>query len=519
MHLFTIFLIQNTLCDSISNPMFDTDFNTVHHDSFLLLFTQDTFNPSVSPALDPFHINITNRHQDVIDDISLIMPYAKVFLEAHLEIIKCIFEDSLKEAIKKQLNDFTKCPSDFDFKNEKLIYKSILLKFIKIFLKKYIPCCINQKTLEPIEIKVLRDILMVSTLPEDFFVEKVLDKIKSKEITEKLLNTEKEKIEVIQSSIKNKEFKKIIFENLFLAFAASLVVLNQNFTDLSVYNAIKNEEYLNSEIKNNEFLKIIKKIYSKNAWPLSASYKSHNLQTSEELKKILFKGLCGLILENYQNKNYRDKFKKKIFTFIFDDNKLRLPVVIQNVSNNIFPNDDWSSDELLFFKELLEKYSNHTLYLSFSLSIEDWLIVFIRQIFSKFKKERFYKIVSEDFPDDGAVRKEILKEIFGEIPEISPFCDDIKLFLVEVKENLKSQTYISFYFDKVEDSIFNDIITKFFEEKKISKTEILHGGNMSDIDLKIRNNVMICFEYCFKSTLTSHFGNDEFIKKKTIIFE
>ncbi|KAK1347938.1 hypothetical protein CWI37_1537p0020 [Hamiltosporidium tvaerminnensis] len=518
MNLFSIFLIQNSLCAGISNPMFDTDFNTVHHDSFLLLFTQDTFNPSVSPALDPFHINITNRYQDGIDDISLIIPYAKVFLEAHLEITKCIFEDSMKEAIEKQLKDFKKRPSDFDFKNEKLIYKMILLNFIKIFLKKYIPCCINQKTLKTDEIIVLKHILKGPTFSEDFFVEKMLDIIIPKEITEKLLNTEKEKIEVIQSGIKNKAVKKLIFENLFFAFAASLLVLNQNLPDFSVYNATKNEEYLNSKIKNNEFLKIIKKIYSKNAWQLSASYENRIMQTPEESKEVLFMGLCGLILENYQNKNFRDIFKKKIFTLIFDNNKLRLPVVIQNVSKNIFPTY-WSSRELLRFKELLEKYSNHTLYLSFSLSIEDWLIVFIRQIFSKFKKERFYKIVSEDFPDAEAVRKEILKEIFEEIPEISPFCDDIKLFLVKLKENLKSQTYISFYFDKVEDSIFNDIITKFFEEKKISKTEILHGGNMSDLDIKIRNNVMYCFEYCFKSTLTSHFRNDEFIKKKTIIFE
>ncbi|TBT98003.1 hypothetical protein CWI39_2637p0010, partial [Hamiltosporidium magnivora] len=66
-------------------------------------------------------------------------------------------------------------------------------------------------------------------------------------------------------------------------------------------------------------------------------------------------------------------------------------------------------------------------------------------------------------------RKDILKETFGETPEISPFCDDLKPFLVKLKENLRSQTYISFYIYKVEDSIFNDIITKFFEEKKISK--------------------------------------------------
>ncbi|TBU08222.1 hypothetical protein CWI36_0167p0020 [Hamiltosporidium magnivora] len=518
MNLFTIFLIQNSLYAGISNPILDMNCKKVPDNATDSQFIQDIFNPSEPPALDPFHVNITNRYQDGIDDISLVLPYPKVFLEAHLEITKCIFEDSQKEAIKKQLKDFKKRPSDFDFKNEKLIYKSILLNFKKIFLKKYIQCCINQKTLKTDEIIVLKHILKGPTFSEDFFVEKMLDIIIPKEITEKHLKTQKEKIEVIQSSIKDKEVKKLIFENLFFAFAANLVFLNQKYTDFSVYIAIKNKEYLNSEIENNEFFKIIKKIYTKNAWPLPKSYENRIMQTPEESKEELFMGLCGLILENYQNKNFRDIFKKKIFTLIFDNNKLRLPVVIQNVSKNIFPTY-WSSRELLRFKELLEKYSNHTLYLSFSLSIEDWLIVFIRQIFSKFKKERFYKIVSEDFPDAEAVRKEILKEIFGEIPEISPFCEDIKLFLVKLKENLKSQTYISFYIYKVEDSIFNDIITEFFEEKKISKTEILHGGNMSDIDLKIRNNVMICFEYCFKSTLTSHFGNDEFIKKKTIIFE
>ncbi|TBT96812.1 hypothetical protein CWI39_3399p0010, partial [Hamiltosporidium magnivora] len=410
------------------------------------------------PALYPFHINITNRHQDGIDDISLIIPYAKVFLEAHLEITKCIFEDSIKEAIEKQLNDFTKCPSDFDFKNEKLIYKSILLSFIKIFVMKYIQCCLNQKTLKTDEIIVLIRILFESILSEAFFEDEKLDKIIPKEITEKLLNTEKEKFEVIKSSIKDKAFKKFLLENVFVVFVGGFRVLDKYLTDFSVYNATKNEEYLNSEIKNNEFLKIIKKIYSKNAWPLSASYENRIMQTTKISKKLLFKELCGLICENYQNKNYRDIFKKKILTFNFDENEHRLPVVIRNVSNNIFPND-WSSDELLCFRGILERYSNHTLYLSFSLSIEDWLIVFIRQIFSKFKKERFYKIVSEDFPDAEAVRKEILKKIFGEIPEISPFCDDIKPFLVKLKENLKSQTYISFYFDKVEDSIFNDIIT------------------------------------------------------------
>ncbi|KAK1347933.1 hypothetical protein LUQ84_002629 [Hamiltosporidium tvaerminnensis] len=519
MNLFTIFLIQNSLCAGISNPILDMNCKKVPDNATDSQFIQDIFNPSEPPALDPFHINITNRHQDVIDDISRVIPYVKVIIEAHLEITKCIFEDSMKEAIEEQLNDFKKRPSDPNFKSEKLIYKSILLNFKKIFLKKYIQCCINQNTLEPNEISVLTRIVKVSTLSKDLFVKEKLNEIKSKEITEKLLNTEHEISEVLQSSIEDKAFKQIIFENLFVVFAVSLLVLNQNLPDFSVYNATKNEEYLNSEIKNNEFLKIIKKIYSKNAWPLPKSYENRIMQTSEQSKELLIKELCGLICENYQNKNYRDKFKKKIFTFIFEDDKQdRLPLVIQNVSKNIFPND-WSSCGLLCFKGILERHSNHTLYLSFSLSIEDWLIVFIRQIFSKFKKERFYKIVSEDFPDAEAVRKEILKEIFGEIPEISPFCDDIKLFLVKLKENLKSQTYISFYIYKVEDSIFNDIITEFFEEKKISKTEILHGGNMSDIDLKIRNNVMSCFEYCFKSTLTSHFGNDEFIKKKTIIFE
>ncbi|TBT97837.1 hypothetical protein CWI36_2685p0010, partial [Hamiltosporidium magnivora] len=502
MNLFTIFLIQNSLYAGISNPILDMNCKKVPDNATDSQFIQDTSNPSVPPALDPFHINITNRHQDVIDDISLVIPYVKVILEAHLEITKCIFEDSIKEAIKKQLKDFKKRPSDFDFKNEKLIYNSILLNFMEIFLKKYIQCCKNQKTLEPNEIIDLTEIFKVSVLSKDFFVKKMLDIIKSKEITEKPLNTKEEKIEVIKSSIKDKAVQKLIFEKLFVLFAANLVFLNQKYTDFSVYIAIKNKEYLNSEIENNEFFKIIKKIYTKNAWPLPKSYENQIMQTPEESKEELFMGLCGLICENYQNKNYSDKFMKKIFTLIFGDKQDRLTSVIQNVSNNIFPNDDWSSDELLRFKEILEKYLSHTLYISFSLYIEDWLIVFIRQIFSKFKKEKFYKILSEDFPDDGAKRKEILKEIFWEIPEISPFCDDIKPFLVKVKENLKSQTYISFYIYKVEDSIFNDIITEFFAEKKISKTEILHGGNMSDLDIKIRNNVLYCFEYCFKSTLT-----------------
>ncbi|TBT98143.1 hypothetical protein CWI36_2520p0010, partial [Hamiltosporidium magnivora] len=469
MNLFTIFLIQNSLCAGIKNKRSDTDLNTVNDESFHLRFTQDTSNPSVPPALDPFHINITNRHQDVIDDISLVIPYVKVIIEAHLEITKCIFEDSMKEAIKKQLKDFKECPSNPNFRNEKLIYKSILLNFKKIFLKKYIPCCSEKNILEPNEIGVLLRIVNVSTLSEDFFVEEKLNEIKSKEITEKPLNTKEEKIKVIKSSIKDKAVQKLIFENLFVVFAASLGVLNQKYTWFSVYIAIKNKEYLNSEINNNEFSKIIKKIFTKNAWPLPKSYEYRIMQTTEQSKELQIKELCELICENYQNKNYSDKFKKKIFTFVFEDKQDRLPLVIKNVSKNIFPND-WSSCGLLCFKGILEKHSNQKLYLSFSLSIEDWLIVFIGQIFSKFKKEKFYKILSEDFPDDGAKRKEILKEIFGEIPEISPFCDDIKPFLVKVKENLKSQTYISFYIYKVEDSIFNDIITKFFAEKKISKT-------------------------------------------------
>ncbi|TBU10922.1 hypothetical protein CWI38_1475p0020 [Hamiltosporidium tvaerminnensis] len=215
----------------------------------------------------------------------------------------------------------------------------------------------------------------------------MLDEIKPKEITEKLLNTNQEKIEHLRE----------LLENVFIVFAGSFIQLDENLTDFSVYNSIKNKECLISEIKNNEFFKIINKIYSKNTWKLPESYTNRILQTPEKSKKCLFHELCRLMYV----------FTRKIFTFIFDNKELRLPDVMRNRSNYIFPDD------------------------------------------------------CEDFPDDGAERKDILKETFGETPEISPFCDDLKPFLIK--------TNISFYIYKVEDSIFNDIITKFFEEKKISK--------------------------------------------------
>ncbi|TBU00684.1 hypothetical protein CWI37_0929p0010 [Hamiltosporidium tvaerminnensis] len=351
MNLFTVFLIQNTLCAGISNPMLDMDPNPVHYTVIHLQFIEDESNLYVPLALDPVHISIINRYQDVMDDISLALPYAKAILEVDLEITKFIFEDAIKE---------------------------------------YISWCSTQKTLERIERDTLTDILSKAS-QEYYFNENMLDEIKPKEITEKLLNTNQEKIEVIQSKL---------LENVFIVFAGSFIQLDENLTDFSVYNSIKNKECLISEIKNNEFFKIINKIYSKNTWKLPESYTNRILQTPEKSKKCLFHELCRLI---------------KIFTFIFDNKELRLPDVMRNRSNYIFPDD------------------------------------------------------CEDFPDDGAERKDILKETFGETPEISPFCDDLKPFLVKLKENLRSQTYISFYIYKVEDSIFNDIITKFFEEKKISK--------------------------------------------------
>ncbi|TBT99576.1 hypothetical protein CWI38_1475p0010 [Hamiltosporidium tvaerminnensis] len=101
MNLFTVFLIQNTLCAGISNPMLDMDPNPVHYTVIHLQFIEDESNLYVPLALDPVHISIINRYQDVMDDISLALPYAKAILEVDLEITKFIFEDAIKEAIEK----------------------------------------------------------------------------------------------------------------------------------------------------------------------------------------------------------------------------------------------------------------------------------------------------------------------------------------------------------------------------------------------------------------------------------
>ncbi|TBU10841.1 hypothetical protein CWI38_1519p0010 [Hamiltosporidium tvaerminnensis] len=263
----------------------------------------------------------------------------------------------------------------------------------------------------------------------------MLDEIKPKEITEKLLNTNQEKIEHLRE----------LLENVFIVFAGSFIQLDENLTDFSVYNSIKNKECLISEIKNNEFFKIINKIYSKNTWKLPESYTNRILQTPEKSKKCLFHELCRLMYV----------FTRKIFTFIFDNKELRLPDVMRNRSNYIFPDD------------------------------------------------------CEDFPDDGAERKDILKETFGETPEISPFCDDLKPFLIK--------TNISFYIYKVEDSIFNDIITKFFEEKKISKKKFfkkLEESQLAYLYNEIENRKLHSKLYSTRNNeLVSVCGPSRWLKK------
>ncbi|TBT99577.1 hypothetical protein CWI39_1974p0020 [Hamiltosporidium magnivora] len=135
----------------------------------------------------------------------------------------------------------------------------------------------------------------------------MLDEIKPKEITEKLLNTNQEKIEVIQSKL---------LENVFIVFAGSFIQLDENLTDFSVYNSIKNKECLISEIKNNEFFKIINKIYSKNTWKLPESYTNRILQTPEKSKKCLFHELCRLMCEKTtKHKLQRCFYEKNLYIY------------------------------------------------------------------------------------------------------------------------------------------------------------------------------------------------------------
>ncbi|TBT98182.1 hypothetical protein CWI37_1863p0010 [Hamiltosporidium tvaerminnensis] len=146
---------------------------------------------------------MTNRHQDVIDYTSL-------------EIL-------------------------FNFINVKIIYRSLFLNFIDIFINRYFISFSRLKFLNDHEFTIYKYFLLNETF-SDPDIMKRLDEIKNRSINEIPLITEEKKIKIIQSIINDEKFIKFLIEKVFLVFIG-FKNLNKKFLGLSVYDFKKNIEW------------------------------------------------------------------------------------------------------------------------------------------------------------------------------------------------------------------------------------------------------------------------------------
>ncbi|TBU02569.1 hypothetical protein CWI36_1085p0010, partial [Hamiltosporidium magnivora] len=130
---------------------------------------------------------MTNRHQDLIDDTSLAIPFVKVFFKAHLKMIKPLF---------KQL---------------------LFLNFIDIFINRNVISFSRLKFLNDHEFTIYKDFLLNETFSDPDII-KGLDEIKSRSINGIPLITEEKKIKIIQGIIDDEKFIKFLIEKVFLIF-------------------------------------------------------------------------------------------------------------------------------------------------------------------------------------------------------------------------------------------------------------------------------------------------------------
>ncbi|TBU09933.1 hypothetical protein CWI39_0017p0050 [Hamiltosporidium magnivora] len=444
-----------------------------------------------------FSITITNNFQDTIEDISLAIPLVKILFQTHINRLKSLLKNCLILSIEKQIK-FIDCLGDENLRNIKIIYRSLFLMFIDIFVARFIAFW-NVQTF----------------LKENEILER-LDAIKTREINEKELVTQDEKIKIILDSIHDEAFLSFLYDEVTITFKGVFIVLNEKFPELSIYDSNKNKEFWSAVIENNQFVKAIKKIYSLNNWKCPCYYDSAILQTQIEYKKLCYDCLIFM----FANFGLVDKTpgseQPKTFSWIIDFDDIHTPLMIIDDLMCVFPKryPDYFRNSINF---LFFKLSSRSLNLTFKLNIEEWLTVFIKQLCLKLERVMFFHVLKQNFSEIEKERQRQLSETFKEITNLTPFCDEIKTFFVTLKNEIRSSTYVCFYLHSVCDSVFRFIFTKFINENGFDH-EILQEDGTDAIPI-VQKNILLFFSYFFKSALTEYFKTEGFIKKKRIIWE
>ncbi|KAK1348029.1 hypothetical protein LUQ84_002723 [Hamiltosporidium tvaerminnensis] len=236
-----------------------------------------------------FHIIMTNTFQNVIEDISLSIPHIKIFFEAHINKIQSLFFECLNETIKEQIEQIVSHGGE-SYINEKMIYRSIFLMFKNMFISKYLQFCADVEFLNESEKSAHKSIILNELLPgpDSSFLD-MLDKIKSNQENEEVLNTQDEKIKIVENSIKDNVFLVFLSQLVFALFVDRFRVLNNLFTELTIFDFKKNRDCFRAEMERNRFIKTIKRIYTKTNWNFPRYYQNESsLKIDQKNQECIF---------------------------------------------------------------------------------------------------------------------------------------------------------------------------------------------------------------------------------------
>ncbi|TBU11106.1 hypothetical protein CWI38_1382p0030 [Hamiltosporidium tvaerminnensis] len=255
---------------------------------------------------------------------------------------------------------------------------------------------------------------------------------------------------------------KSITERIFHTFLVGLDNLNSVFPQLSIYDSKINENFLTEEIRNNEFLKLIKYVYQINKWECSKYYDNAVLSKENLIVRwgcfnMLLIALCNKYTpENPNNISYR-----KEVGFFVDLNDYHGPVLFKADDNCIF-SKGLITAYTETYRVLLRANSDRDFYISFYLEIQNWLFVFIEDIFPKLGLETFFYTLTLCFP------------IFDEI-------------------------------------IFKEFFVSFLEKNKF-EIEISQEEDKSEIFTEMKTNLLHLFSYFFETTMNECFKEEDGVK-------
>ncbi|TBU08669.1 hypothetical protein CWI39_0153p0020 [Hamiltosporidium magnivora] len=518
MIIYVIIILRNVLCKiSDAAKQSETDFDLekqVLANYEALLITQPIDHANID-----LHIILTNRHRDYLDEASLGLAYAKILVGEYLQGVKSLIEECFLETIKEQ-KEIVERQNHGNLTNQKTIYESSLSIFIDIFIRKYLDNLKPQNILNEEELKIYRESFSEQ---KHALLLNINDFIYLKPRTNPL-NTKKQKIETIETNMKNITFKVILIEKVVELIVKCFKNLSQKVKKLSVYDIEKNKETLKNEIARSAFINNIKKVYDKNKWEVPPYYylKSNvplDSNTDEASMKNLFDILTHEIVMNYFCNEFPDDCHLDYFTMSFN----------YSIMHNLYPHKINTLEEVFpesikdFFIHAYNTYSNivapENVYLTIFLEIEIWLDIFIDQILSELEEKNLDIIFGKNFHSDTDKRSRQIKEIFKNKLHLKPFGDDIKSFLEILKNELRLPTFIVIHIYKPKDAVFESFGNKLLKglgAKEVASLRILKRRSLEEN----KKSVMHCFKHCFTSALTEYLKTDgRIVMKKYIEFE